>query len=418
MDVSCWMLRNRRAQVRQTSANFGTSVLRLSTRQIRGTAAWCSARHQYIAVFGNAQKCHGEFSWISRAACQVLKYLCTYDSVRSSRLECVYTADTYTDRPIGTMEDALLNINLIAEPAYRTRKFRPKVLQPLPDEIVVRIPYEIIEHILDQIRDRKTLSACTRVCYGWHHSSRRRLFARSAVRLNTFEKISTFFDEIHSSSTKSSIIPYIQSLSMSFAWRPSGEAGTLRPIKDLAGLTSLHSLKLRLWNFTRLGHGHAYNLHPRLVNDFRRNFGHIKNLDLTLIRNPHFATCQGFVAFVSSFPKLQRLAINNCYIATMIDSEQAFQDRPPLRQLRFLEIGDVDVVARWNGISTDTSLLRWLIRAKKLTGLSIHHHYDDLTPMHGNFSFAFKAGRDKLKQIKIFPVRIAGMARWLFRVLR
>ncbi len=313
------------------------------------------------------------------------------------------------------MEDALLNIDLIAEPAYRTRKVRPRVLQPLPDEIVVRIPYEIIEHILDQIRDRKTLSACTRVCYGWHLLSRRRLFACSAVRLNTVDKISEFMGEIR---IHSSIIPYIQSISMSFAFRPNGdvyEAGTLRPIKDLAGLTSLRSLELRLWDFTRLGRSHAYNLHRRLVSDFGRNFGHIINLDLTLIRNPHFATCQGFVAFVSSFPKLQRLAINNCHIATMIDSEQAFQDRPPLRRLRFLEIGDVKDVGRY-GISrsliTDASLLRWLIRAKRLIGLSIYH--DDLTSMQDNFSFAFKAGRDKLKQIKIFPVRIAGWLNYFF----
>ena len=156
------------------------------------------------------------------------------------------------------MEDALLNIDLIAEPAYRTRKFRPKVLQPLPDEIVARIPYEIIEHILDQIRDRKTLSACTRVCYGWHHSSRRRLFAHSAVRLNTFDKISEFVDEIHSSSAKSSIAPYIQSISISMCFDfllydepfsfsyADGAVYVASALRHLASLTSLRSLKLTL----------------------------------------------------------------------------------------------------------------------------------------------------------------------------
>ena len=242
------------------------------------------------------------------------------------------------------------------------------LFRSLPDEIVARIPYEIIEHILDQIRDRKTLSACTRVCYGWHHSSRRRLFAHSAVRLNTFDKISEFVDEIHSSSAKSSITPYIQSISISMCFDfllydepfsfsyADGAVYVASALRHLASLTSLRSLKLTLQNYHGLRESPQYgkygnNLHSRIVNErfrlvheFGRNLGHLINLDLTLLtvnHGPHyFLTCQGFVTFVSSFPKLQRLAINNCYIATMTASEQAFEDCPPLPQLRgFLKLG-------------------------------------------------------------------------------
>ena len=43
-----------------------------------------------------------------------------------------------------------IKFQLVTELPLLQCKFRPKVLQPLPDEIVARIPYEIIEKLSEE----------------------------------------------------------------------------------------------------------------------------------------------------------------------------------------------------------------------------------------------------------------------------
>lgn len=253
----------------------------------------------------------------------------------------------------------------------------------LTDNADTKLPVEVVELILDLVPSKQTLCICGLVCLTWLHHSRRRLFSRTIVRLNSSNREKFIEENCPPLNVSLSILPYIQHLELQL-WYDVEFLDVTLP--RLGGLTSLRSLNLDCITCVQLTNA--------IKDSLRDHFGHIIKLQLRRIefRNP-----AEFLLLMSAFPHLQTLAITNCYIFQPGEFD-IHQFQP--HRLRVFELETF-----FDNI-TSQCILRWLCHgAHTLHALSICHRQ---AGEKATVNPCFQLAGNTLEHLKISPVRTEG----------